>query len=136
MKIAVSAWDERVSPVFDTSERLVMAELDGTAIKGLGESFLGGFFGPEKVERLKQLGTDALICGAISGPLARMIEAAGITLIPWVAGPVDEVLAAYVDGSLLTPRFKMPGYSAFRRRGGGGGRRLRRGCGRRNFGGP
>jgi len=44
-------------------------------------------------------------------------------VIPWMSGPVDEVLAAHLAGSLGATRFMMPG------RGGQHGRRHRGGRG-------
>jgi len=72
---------------------------------------------PLRAARLGQLGVNVLICGSISNPLARLIEARGIRLVPWMTGPVDEVLQAYLAGALPADRFAMPG-----RRGPGGPR--------------
>jgi predicted Fe-Mo cluster-binding NifX family protein len=63
----------------------------------------------EKVKRLKELGVDVVLCGGISNPLRGMTEAAGIRVIPWLSGRVDDVLAAYFSGSLTDERFAMPG---------------------------
>ena len=38
-----------------------------------------------------------------------MIEASGIRVYPWMAGPVDEVLEAYRQGRLHEAQWLMPG---------------------------
>jgi len=88
------------------------------------------------VARLKALGVETLGCGAISRPHAGAIAAEGIRLVPFVAGTVEEVVAAYAQGLLPGPAFVMPGCGRRRRgrfgrgrgRGGGGrGRGMGRG---------
>jgi predicted Fe-Mo cluster-binding NifX family protein len=86
---------------------------------------------PRRVIRLRNLGVDVLICGAISRPLAFMITGLGIELLPHIRGRIDEVLNAYLTSRLTEQRFSMPGCKAgsrkrFRGRGRGQGRR--RGC--------
>jgi len=64
---------------------------------------------PARANRLRQMGIDVLLCGGISGWLARQVEALGIRLIPWLAGDVQQVLDAFVAGRLPDQRFAMPG---------------------------
>lgn len=66
---------------------------------------------------MQELGVAVLICGGISRPLRQMIEACGIRVYPWMAGPVDEVLEAYRQGRLHEPRWMMPGCSDAERTG-------------------
>jgi predicted Fe-Mo cluster-binding NifX family protein len=80
-------------------------------------------FPTRRARQLAQLGVNVLICGAISRPLAALLAASGITLIPWTAGPVDEVLTAYLAGRLPDPRWLMPGCGGKRRHRGGHGAR-------------
>lgn len=109
MKIAIPTWNGRVSPVFDTASRLIVVQIgEGREIARF-ETDISEYFLPSKSMRLTGLGIDTLICGAISRPLAAMITTAGITLIPWIAGQVDEVLQAFLTNTLFEPRFIMPG---------------------------
>jgi predicted Fe-Mo cluster-binding NifX family protein len=55
------------------------------------------------------LGVDTLICGAISRPLAYMITTAGINLIAWISGQVEDVLQAFLRGNVFDIQFLMPG---------------------------
>ncbi|RPH85843.1 MAG: dinitrogenase iron-molybdenum cofactor biosynthesis protein, partial [Desulfobacteraceae bacterium] len=52
---------------------------------------------------------DTLICGAISRLFHNLLADAGIEVISWVSGSAEEVLKAYLDGTLSQPKFSMPG---------------------------
>jgi len=80
--------------------------------------------------RLSALGPEVLICGAISQPMADVLAATSIRVIPFTAGDMDAVIAAWLAGTLPNPALSMPGCCG-RRRGchGGGGNRRRNGQG-------
>lgn len=107
-RIAIPCWEGTVSPVFDVARELLVIDTTGSAHPRWTEPFSGSLM-PQRMHRLKELGIDVVICGGISNPLRAMTEAAGIRVIPWMSGPVDEVLAAYFSGSLGDGRFTMPG---------------------------
>ena len=125
MKIAIPTWQGRVSPVFDSSQQMLVVDVSDGAEIGRSEQPLRGDLPPQRAACLSRLGVDVLICGAISRPLAGMIAASGITLMPFVSGECDEVLGAYLRGELPSPQFLMPGCCGGRRR-----RRARHGRGR------
>jgi predicted Fe-Mo cluster-binding NifX family protein len=109
MKVAVTVWEDRISPVFDASRRLLIAEIDNAAI---ASRYLM-VFDPERpstlAKTLATLDVPVLICGAVSEVPAETISAGGITLIPFITGEVDRVLGAYASGRSLAPTFLMPG---------------------------
>jgi predicted Fe-Mo cluster-binding NifX family protein len=109
MKIAITIWEDRISPVFDASRRLLIVDIENSRI---GErSFL--VFDPEQpsglAKTLASLGVEVLICGAVSQLPATIINAADITLLPFITGQVDRVLEAFARGESLEPTFLMPG---------------------------
>lgn len=120
MRIAIPVWNDRVSPVFDTSRRLIVVEFSGGTEVSRVEHELVEPFPPVRVRRLREIGIELLICGAVSNPVACLIEAAGIGIVPWVSGNVDEVLDAFAREQLADSRYRMPGCR-------GGGRGFRRG---------
>ena len=128
MNVVLPTWNERISPVFDTSRRLLIVRIQPDGSESMREVALEEVSPALKVNTLKELGADVLICGAVSNPVAGLVEAANIRLIPWVSGGVDEVLAAFKRGELEKPRFRMPGCR--RRRGRFGQRGMGRGRGR------
>jgi len=132
MKIAIPTWNGRVSPVFDTASRLLVVDGEEGVETARFETDISEQFLPSKIMRLTGLGIDALICGAISRPLTYMVTTAGIKLIPWISGQIEDVLQAFLAGTLFDPRFIMPGCTGYWGKGlsgrhGQGGRRRRRG---------
>jgi predicted Fe-Mo cluster-binding NifX family protein len=105
----MTIWDGRVSPVFDTARELLIAHVDGQRLLERQQENLGQQAPGLRVDRMRELNVDTLICGAISRPLAEMLAAAGIRVIPFVVGDAEEVLAAYLNGGLPAPSFAMPG---------------------------
>lgn len=87
----------------------------------------------QKASRLAELGAETLICGAVSRPLAELVASRGIRMVSFVAGRVEEVLSAFLNGLLPNPALAMPGCCR-RRAGFGGGRGGGRGCRRRRIG--
>lgn len=130
MRVALAVLRGRISPVFDYSQRLLVADVEAGKEVSEREEALLHTFTPQRVSRLRQLGIHTLICGAVSQPLAALIAASGIRLIPFVAGEVRAVLQAFLAGGLPSNEFLMPGCGrAWRGRRGRGGRRFRRGRG-------
>ena len=130
MKIGISVWNEWVSPVFDAANRLIVIEVHDNKETNRSEELMpqGGF--PQRTKRVAELGIEVLICNAISSSCARMLSLAGAKVIPWRSGPVEEIIQAYLGGTLGHPRFLIPGcprdQSDGRRLGSGGIKRHRR----------
>lgn len=144
MKVGIAVWNSRVSPVFDTAKRLLVIDLVDGIETGREEIAMTDVYPALRVQRLRSHGVDVLICGAISNPIAALTESAGITLMPWISGNTDEIVDAFKNGELMSPRYIMPGCKRQRRgrcrgAGGGGGghggqRGNRRGSQRSDFG--
>jgi len=108
--IAISAWNGRVSPVFDEASRLLVVKVGTKGEDSRFETDISEHFLSSKTMRLNELGVDVLICGAISGQFAYMVTTAGIELIPWISGKVEDVLNAYLKGNLFDAKYLMPGH--------------------------
>lgn len=108
MKVAIPVWQGNVSNVFDFAQRLLLVELKNRAEVGRQELALSEQSAPERVGRLRQLGVNVLICGAISRPLAYMLSGSGIQVLPFVAGSAEQILAAYRAGQLSLPQYALP----------------------------
>ena len=124
MKIALSIFKDSISTVFDAADQILILDTNGlkrTMVK------IGSADPACHATKLKDQGIDVLICGAISRPLQASIAALGITVHPFVRGPVEEIIAAYQNGRLGSVVFAMPGC---RGRGFGAGRESKQGQGR------
>jgi len=109
MKIAIPVCDNRLSTVFDAADELLLietgpgVELKRSRAAWRAETAIG------RTARIRELGVQVLICGALSGAVERMLEAAGIWVIPFIRGTVDEVIGAFCSGNLTGRRFFLPG---------------------------
>ena len=109
MKLALAVWNGRISPVFDASRHLDVLAIDNGQVVSRHEYEIETSDPFARAKRLADLGVETLICGAVSRPLAEMIGARGIRVIPFVAGETEEVLAAFLAGKLPSPSMAMPG---------------------------
>ena len=116
MKIGITVWKNRISPLFDSAQMLLIAEIKNGTITGKHYEPFHLDFPSSKAIRIYNLGVRVVICGAVSHFLANMIEAYGIRIIPFVAGDVNKVIDAYLKGNLPTQKFQMPGCGIRRRR--------------------
>jgi len=106
----------------------LLVEFEGSIEKNRQEVLLAEQSGPERAAKLRRLGVDALVCGAISRPLAYMLSSSGIEVLPFVTGPTEQILDAYRSGQLYQPQYALPGYwegarRCFQRRRGRRGRK-------------
>ncbi len=116
MKIGITVWKNRISPLFDSAQMLLITEIKNGTITGKHYEPIHLNLPSSKAIRIYNLGVKVVICGAISYFLANIIEAYGIRIIPFVAGDVNQVLDAYLKGNLPTSNFQMPGCGIRQRR--------------------
>ncbi len=109
MKVALTIWGNRISPVFDSARKLLIAEVKDNKV--LSRHY--ELFNSEEVsglaELLTGLGINVLICGAISKRFSDIIETSEIKLCPFITGHVDVVLKSYAENENISPDFFMPG---------------------------
>jgi predicted Fe-Mo cluster-binding NifX family protein len=119
MKIAIPQWQGRVSPVFDVAGILLLIDIENKQEIRREERPIGGTNPIARSAEFLSLGTDVLICGAISASLEARIVSGGVRVIGFTCGTVDEVLSAFLKGELSSRVFMMPGCHGWRRRQGG-----------------
>jgi predicted Fe-Mo cluster-binding NifX family protein len=112
MIVAFSVSGKEIAVTFDFARRLLAVKCEnGREIQRM-VAVLDRVALVNRVKLLTNLGVEVLICGAISRPSAAMLTAAGIRIIPLVSGPVEEVLAAFLNDQVEDPRFLFPGCRA------------------------
>jgi predicted Fe-Mo cluster-binding NifX family protein len=134
MKVALTVWDGRISPVFDVCREALVLTIEDNVVASRASENIDAANAALKVDRLRALGVETLICGAISEPLHHELTARGVKVLGFVAGEIDEVVQAFLSGRLPGPSLAMPGCCGKqnRFRGGQGPRRGRgQGMGRR-----
>jgi predicted Fe-Mo cluster-binding NifX family protein len=115
MRIAIPQWQGRVSPVFDVAGNLLLIDIEHDRETGREERRLLATEAYARVAEFLNFGAGTLICGAISAPLQSRLIASGVQVIGFACGMVDDVLAAYLNGSLANRAFVMPGCQRWRR---------------------
>ena len=110
--------------MFDVARHMrVFTVEDGRAVRNR-EVELPGTDMHAQAQGVTALNVDALICGALSRPMAAVLAAADIRVVPFTAGDAQAVLDAWLAGRLPDPSLSMPGCG--RGRGRGRERRCRR----------
>jgi predicted Fe-Mo cluster-binding NifX family protein len=100
MKIAIPTFGSRVSPRFDCAPSLLLFTVENEKVIERGEAHLAHLGPWQRMEKLKELNVEVLICGGIDGYSARLLAFNQIQLIAWVAGEVEEAIKCYLRGNL------------------------------------
>jgi predicted Fe-Mo cluster-binding NifX family protein len=112
MKVALTVWQNRISPLFDSARRLLVVDFDNRRIVGRHRVIFDNESAAARASTLSALGVDILICGAISDSFVNSIKTHHIDIISFVSGNIDEVIEAYVSGTLGNEKLVMPGCKA------------------------
>jgi predicted Fe-Mo cluster-binding NifX family protein len=85
----------------------------------------------QRTQFICSLGIRTLLCGAVSRQLHHLLSRAGVVVLPWLSGTIEDIATAYSEGRLAGDRYLLPGCGQRRRRNrsvrsrGGRGRRQR-----------
>jgi predicted Fe-Mo cluster-binding NifX family protein len=109
MKVVLTVWENRISPVADSARQLLVVDVENQTIRDKRTEYLNRESVFYRARRLADLEVKIFICGAISDFFASLVEGYGIRLIPFIRGQADEVLDAYLEDCLRSPRFVMTG---------------------------
>ncbi|MBN1549879.1 NifB/NifX family molybdenum-iron cluster-binding protein [bacterium] len=97
-------WDGRVSPVFDVAKCVLIVDLENNREQGRSRHRIDSTDPLIRASKVTGLGTEILICCAISRSLENALTSAGIQIICGVCGQVEDVLVTYIDGRLEESR--------------------------------
>ena len=100
MKIAIAHWQSRVSPVFDVADHLLLIAVENGREVHRDSLRLAGRDPFGRARELSELGVDVLLCGAVSLTLEKALIGAGIRVLGFLAGELESVIAAFLDGQL------------------------------------
>ncbi len=119
MRVAIPRWQGRISPVLDCASDLLVIDIEAGHEVRREERQLGRTDPLARAQEIANLEVDTVICGAISAPMEARLVSAGVRVIGFTCGTVDEVLGAFLKGELASRTFVMPGCQGWRRRQGG-----------------
>ena len=109
MRIAIPVWEEKVSPLLDTASMLLIVEMDRLGEIARFQMALEEYEPGRKARRIRDIGVDVIICGAVSDFVSRALSAAGIRVIPEISGQAEEVMDAFLRGTAFDSKLLMPG---------------------------
>ena len=125
MKVAITVWGNRISPVFDSARSLLVAEIkDGEVLSWTGID-IEMTDSPKLLVFLEKMGVHCFICGAVCRSSLRIFTTTNIEVIPFITGRVDRFLEAICQQEDLS-QFHMPGCGIGRRCRISGDHKLRR----------
>ena len=100
MKVAVTTYEGRISPVYGVAKEALLVVFEDRREVCRERHALTGDPPTRQVRRLADLGVDTLICGGITTSQVELLHAAGIRVVDQVAGPVEQVIQEYINGTL------------------------------------
>lgn len=109
MRVAIPVFGARVSPRFDCAPSLLLFTVENGKVLDRGEVLLTHWDVGQRLERLRELDIQALICGAIDGHSAQVLKAHQIQVTAWVAGEAEEAMKSFIRGDLKSGLFLYPG---------------------------
>ena len=109
MKIAISVWENQISPVFDTTTHILIADIEKKRPVNQEIISLESITVYQRIELLDKLEVDTFICGGITRHLLESIEGKNIQAIPNICGDVQQILDAVCKGKDIKALFSMPG---------------------------
>ncbi len=115
MKLAIPYWNDWISPVLDEAYHFRVIELREDDIADDRAYDLSGKSKFERVQYLRSLGVEMILCGAVSNGYMQVILLSGIRVIPWLRGRIDTILGVFINGELSTG-YLMPGCKRRRKR--------------------
>lgn len=108
MNVAITVWGNRISPVFDSAQTLLIAEIREARVIDRKMQLFPAMMFNRCVRLLEELNVRVLICGALCEGPARVLESRNIEVIPFVTGEAEKILQCFVQGQDLK-EFAMPG---------------------------
>jgi predicted Fe-Mo cluster-binding NifX family protein len=116
MRVAIPIFGARISPRFDFAPVLLLLTLEKGKVEAREEVLLSPRDSWRRVEKLKELEVETLICGGIDRHSRQMLEDDQIRVIPWVAGEAEEALHYFLNGTLRAGVTLWPGCGRGRKR--------------------
>ncbi len=98
MNVAITVWGNRISPVFDSAQTLLIAEICEDKVVDRKLKLFQATMFDRCLRLLKELNVRVLICGALCEGPVRMLESHDIEVIAFITGEAEEILECYRPG--------------------------------------
>jgi predicted Fe-Mo cluster-binding NifX family protein len=100
VKIAIPSFGTRVSPRFDCAQAIEVVHVEQGKLAVRERLASAGWTAWERIDRLTEMGVDTVLCGGIDCWSVESLQAVGVTVYGWVAGELEDALAALLRGDL------------------------------------
>jgi predicted Fe-Mo cluster-binding NifX family protein len=100
VRVAVSNWEGRISPLFDVTDHVLLVEIEGGKQRTREQVLLTTEDPLKRACFFVQVGVEVIICGSISKTMKRALMSEGIEVISHISGGVEEAVEAYIEGRL------------------------------------
>lgn len=108
MNVAVTVWGNRISPVFDSAQTLLVVDIREAEVVDRKIRLFQATLFNRFLKLLEDLEVRVLICGALSRDSVRQLVANDIEVISFIAGETERILELYIQEKDLA-QFAMPG---------------------------
>lgn len=102
IKVAIPLFGTRISPHFTYADTALLVDIDNGSIGQSREIALGPSEELQRIQYLKSLAIDTLICGGISRVAESMFAGQGVEVISWVAGEARDALERFAGKGLVS----------------------------------
>lgn len=109
MRVFITVWNGRVSPVFDVAKEAVVLEVDSCKISSEKKLAMTCETNIERVEFVLDLKIDTVICGAVSRNVEMSLVEKGVTVHSFISGDISDVIQGLKEERLSEMKFAMPG---------------------------
>jgi predicted Fe-Mo cluster-binding NifX family protein len=109
MKTALTVWGKWISPVFDSAQTILIAEIENGSIVNRQLFTFEAEHPSSLAKLLKNQEVAVLICGAISEYPARVLENESLAVVPFITGNTEAILQTLARGKPIVPCYLMPG---------------------------
>ena len=109
MKIGLTVWENKISPVFDSSSRLMIVDLNKTNAERIKYEMFDSAQLSLFISQLNLLEVRSLICGAILEFPWKILTNSNIKVFPFITGDAMDLVNAIAKGDEIIPKFLMPG---------------------------
>ncbi len=108
MKVAITVWENRISPVFEAAGQILLVDMEKGKISKRGLVAVNGdpFIAVSQLRKTAQI--ELLLCGALCQRGRERLQSDGLDVIPFLSGELDIVLQALQAGKNLD-HLAMPG---------------------------
>jgi predicted Fe-Mo cluster-binding NifX family protein len=108
-KVAIPLFGTRISPHFTYATMALLVDIENGEIMQSREIALGAADELQRIQYIKSLEIDTLICGGISNIAERMFAEQAVNVISWVTGEARDALEQFLckrlaPGTWLCPK--------------------------------